>query len=171
MRIVGNRDANLNNMERQVASVVFNINPIAAKNDRSGEDELIEVDDIILLGRIAPEAVTIDLRCLIHEAFPAGTTFDVGFPTYDPDGNVTGVVPVVTGLTLDTQYAQVVIPMPTDGNEAPDGTPYVGDRGGIWGGTEFAAQLTNGTMDGSGNVDMICTHTYFGTKSTGGYIR
>lgn len=162
----------LNNMERQAGSTVFNMTAIAENGDRSKPDKLIEIDDLIVLGRLADDAITLDMRILTEEAFPAGTTFDFGFAEYKEGSDVvTGMFPFITGVLLDRPFLTYVIPMPNNGLLNPDGSLYVGDRGSIWGGTEIVARLTAGVMDGKGNVNMINSHSYFGTKSTGGYIK
>ena len=158
MAIYANGKLNQNNMERVSGGMVKTISATAQRAP-------LETGDIVILGAFPRESVTIDIRALVHEAFD-GTSpaFDLGY--YD---QISGsFIDIATGIVVDTVDAQIVIPMPNTGNRNPDGTSYTGDRGGIWSGpneVELAIKWQGGaTSPTKGEVSLITTHTYFGTK-------
>jgi len=165
------QNLNLNNMERQAGATVFKLTPVIKKADRSNAPTYLAIGDILVLGKLASDATTLDMRLLLHEGFPVGTTFNFGFAIYEGESDVVvGITPFASAVKVDRDFITVVLPMPTSGIVNPDDSPYIGDKGSIWGGVEIVAELASGVMDGTGNVDMINSHSYYGTKSTGAYV-
>jgi len=133
--------------------------------DVSGAD--LASDDVIVLGALPRESVTIDIRILVHEAFN-GTTpaFDLGYYNYN-SGTFISIASITTAA-LDAADFQIVVPMPVTGNINLAGAAYTGTSGGIWNGkkeTVLAIEWKGGAMaPTTGQCDIVTTHTYFGTK-------
>lgn len=154
--IYSNGKMHLNNMERSSSGVTKHIGFDMAPNP-------LVADDVIVLGALPRESITLDMRILVREAFDVGE-FVLGFYSY-PDDLFVPIAEVLTGA-LDTKDKVIVIDMPVNGLIDKDDALYTGNRGSIWNGdkeTVLAILWVGGTPT-TGMCTLVTSHTYFGTK-------
>lgn len=151
-----NGKLHLNNMERASGGITKHIGFDMATAP-------LVADDVVILGALPRESITLDMRLLVHNGFDDGG-FELGYYQY----NTGTFVEFATVLpnAIDTDGQVVVLAMPTVGQLNPDGTQYIGPNGGIWNGdveTVIALRWTDGTPT-VGDASLMATHTYYGTK-------
>lgn len=155
MAIYSNGAIHLNNMERSSGGMTKYI----------GHDMVSEplvADDVVILGALPRESLTIDMRIIVQEIFDNGG-FDVGFYNYG-SGTFTTIATIAPPAT--NNFRTIVLDMPTDGVSGEDGLQYTGDRGSIWNGESetIIAMKWTGSTPTVGQAKLVSTHTYFGTK-------
>jgi len=148
----------LNNMERSAGTAVFYVN---AEN---GDGEFYEDGDIILVGAVPRESITtIGVLDIVSDFGGANVELDLGHPTYDPDGNITGVNVFDTINVNVWEPKAITLPLQLKNGAGNDAERILS----AWEGSVAIAvqiKLNGSALNKDGKLRLIFGYNYFGTR-------
>ena len=153
-----------NNLERRYNAKTFNVTALHEAGDgiRDLGDQVIQPDDILVIGTIPGGSLVLGMQVLVHKAFD-GTTplFDFSFSADFPG---LSLIPITTGVDVSAtnEDKTIHIDLPTGGQV---------NGSGIWFGNRLkqgnyyiVAQYKGATESTVGDIDVLMSYDRFVTN-------